>query len=79
MKRYIKSSTADIAEFIEDNAEYIVDKVNDEDYNYELNTSAFRDECIDQMKQLCLDAGYSKKEINQYAAHLVAAFYEYGY
>lgn len=77
----IKSSidVADLPQFIEDNAEYIVNKVNNEDYNHELYGSAFRDECIDKMKQLCLEAGYSKKEISQYAAHLVAAFYEYGY
>ena len=69
---------SDLPQFIEDNVGYIVDKVNDEDYNHELFGSAFRDECINQMKQLCREHGYSAKDIRDYAAHFVEAFYEYG-
>ena len=67
-----------LPQFIEDNVEYIVDKVNDEDYNHELFGSSFRDECIEQMKQLCRENGYTSREIRDYAAHFVAAFYGYG-
>ena len=46
--------------------------------NHELFGEAFRDKCIEQMKQPCRENVYSDKEIRDYAAHFVAAFYNYG-